>query len=72
MKLGTSSEDLPDLLLTRLDFNEKYGHSSSEAEEITNPKVVVKLPFRGENYLGPSFSDVYCFLPDFSFRPQFR
>jgi hypothetical protein len=71
MKLGTSSEDLPDLLLTRLDFNEKYEHSSV-AEEFTNPKVVVKLPFRGENYFGPSFSDVYCFLPDFSFRPQFR
>jgi hypothetical protein len=42
MKLGTSSEDLPDLLLTRLDFNEKYEHSSV-AEEFTNPKVVVKL-----------------------------
>ncbi len=54
MKLGTSSEDLLDLLLTRLDFNEKYEHSS-EAEEITNPKVVVKLPFREEKLFWSQF-----------------
>jgi hypothetical protein len=61
---------LPDLLLTRLDFNEKYEHSS-EAEEFTNPKVVVKLPFRGETILVPVFLTCTVFFLTSHFVPSF-
>jgi hypothetical protein len=43
MKLGTNSQDLQDIILTRLDSMTNIGSSSNEGQGRSNPKLGLKL-----------------------------
>jgi hypothetical protein len=70
MELVISSEDLQDLILTRLDLMEDL--DSSQGAGNANPKTGGQAPLR-TNYevrkliLVPCFIPVYCFHAHFSF-----
>jgi len=76
MKLGITLEDLQDLILRRLVFNEKKWTATIKPQVRQNPELEVKLPMRTkirwENYFDPLFFPMHhCFHPDFSFSTLF-
>jgi hypothetical protein len=69
MKLGISSEDLQDLIVTRLSFDEEYEQQSrhGECKSKTGDETPTRITFGEKTSLAPCIFSLHCFHPGFPF-----